>query len=58
MNWFLAIWLITPSNYAVYSEFKTLQQCQEKKMQIEKALLQAESKMKVDCREISKLPQV
>jgi hypothetical protein len=58
MKWFLAIWLITPDNYAVYSEFKTLNQCQEKKIQIEKALTQAESKMRVDCRELPKLPKV
>ena len=58
MKWFLAIWLITPNNYAIYAEFKTQQECQEKQMQVQKALTQAESKMKVDCRELSKLPQV
>jgi len=58
MKWFLAIWLVTPDNFAIYAEFKTQQQCQEKRMQVEKALTQAESKMKVDCREITKLPQV
>ena len=58
MKWFLAIWLITPDNYAAYSEFKTLQQCQDKKTQVEKALSQAESKMKVDCREIVKLSKI
>ena len=58
MKWFLAIWLVTPDNYAVYAEFKTLQQCQDKRIQVEKALTQAESKMRVECREIIKLPQI
>ena len=58
MKWFLAIWLITPNNYAIYAEFKTQRECQEKQMQVQKALTQAESKMRVDCREITKIPQV
>lgn len=58
MKWFLAIWLATPDNYTIYSEFKTLAECQEKRIQVEKALTQAESKMRVDCREIPKLPQI
>ena len=51
MNWVLIIWLGTPSNYTVYEEFKTMQECAAKQETIYKALKQAESKMQLTCRE-------
>lgn len=53
MNWVLIIWLGTPSNYTVYQEFKTIEQCIEKQTTVQKALQQAESKMNVTCRKAS-----
>lgn len=50
MKWFLAIWIVSPSNYAVYEEFNSFDKCDEKKLMVEKALKQAESQMKVECR--------
>lgn len=50
MEWVLIIWLGTPSNYTVYQEFKTVEQCVEKQTSVQKALQQAESKMNVTCR--------
>lgn len=53
MNWVLVIWLGTPSNYTVYQEFKTIEQCIEKQTMVQKALQQADSKMNVTCRKAS-----
>jgi len=53
LNWILIIWLGTPSNYTVYQEFKTIEQCIEKQTMVQKALKQAESKMDVACRKAS-----
>jgi hypothetical protein len=53
MNWVLIIWLGTSSNYTVYQEFKTVEQCIEKQTMVQKALQQADSKMNVTCRKAS-----
>lgn len=50
MEWVLIIWLETPSNYTVYQEFKTIEQCIDKQTMVQKALKQADSKMNVACR--------
>jgi hypothetical protein len=52
LNWILIIWLGTTSNYTVYQEFKTMEQCMEKQFSVQKALQQAESKMNVTCRKM------
>jgi len=50
IKYVLIIWLITPDNYADYAEFNTYRECEEKRAQVLKALIQAESKMNVNCR--------
>ena len=52
MDWVLIIWLGTTSNFAVYQEFKTMEQCLDKQFLVQKALKQADSKMNVTCRRI------
>jgi hypothetical protein len=52
MKWVLIIWLGTPSNYTVYQEFKTVEECSAKQETIYKALKQANSKMNLTCREL------
>lgn len=50
IKYVLVIWLITPDNYTDYAEFNTYRECEEKRTQVFKALMQAESKMNVNCR--------
>lgn len=52
MNWVLVIWLVVPSNYTVYEQFNTLQECHNKRETVYKALKQADSEMKLSCRRI------
>ena len=52
MDWVLIIWLGTTSNFSVYQEFKTMEQCLDKQFSVQKALKQADSKMNVSCRKI------
>ena len=52
MDWALFIWLGTTSNFAVYQEFKTFEQCLDKQFLVQRALKQADSKMNVNCRKL------
>lgn len=45
----MVVWLASPSNYAIVSEFKTKQECFDKLQIYKKALSQAESKMVPAC---------
>ena len=49
MKWALIIWLGTQSNSATYAEFSTLQSCEDKKAQVQRALDQAQSQLKLSC---------
>jgi len=46
----LIVWVGTVSNFADYSEFNTMAECEEKRQQVAKALLMAESNFRVECK--------
>ena len=50
MDWVLIIWLNTPSNFTIYERFGTMEQCVSKRETVSKALIQANSKMNIECR--------
>lgn len=50
IEYVLIIWLGTMDNFAVYSSFKTMKECEDKRQQVTKALTQADSEMRVSCR--------
>ena len=50
IKYVLILWLGTTDNFTDYSEFKTMKECEAKKEQITKALRQANSELKVQCR--------
>ena len=52
MKFILVIWLVTPSNFAEYDRFTTLNLCIEKMQMVQKALKQANSEMVVECRKV------
>jgi hypothetical protein len=45
----LIVWVGSVTNYADYSEFNTLRECEEKRQQVAKALTLAESNFRVEC---------
>ena len=45
----LIVWVGSVSNFADYSEFNTMAECEEKRQQVAKALLMAESSFRVEC---------
>jgi len=49
MKFILVIWLVTPSNFAEYDSFKTLDSCVDKLRMVQRALKQAESLMVAEC---------
>ena len=51
MKWVLIIWLADPSKFTVYEQFDSINSCISKKESVTKALSQAGSKMKIDCRQ-------
>jgi hypothetical protein len=50
MNWVLVVWLASSNNYTIYEKFPTQEDCVEKQATVIKALKQADSKMKTECR--------
>lgn len=55
MNWVLVIWLTVPTNYTVYEQFSDLKSCIDKKTMVQKALNQAGSEMRVNCRRMEEV---
>lgn len=49
MSWALIIWLGVQSNNAIYAEFETQQACEQKREQVQRALDQAKSTLKLSC---------
>lgn len=49
MIWALIIWLGTPDNFAIYSTFDTLEECRTKMAQVQRALDQSGSAMRLSC---------
>lgn len=49
MSWALIIWLGVQSNNTIYAEFSTQQACEQKREQVQRALDQAQSKLKLSC---------
>lgn len=52
MKFILVIWFITPTNFAEYDSFNSLNECISKLQTVEKALTQAQSTMKAECRKV------
>jgi hypothetical protein len=50
MEWALVIWLASPTNFTIYEKFQSEKMCQEKMVTVQKALIQSQSKMQIDCR--------
>ena len=50
MNWVLVIWLASSNNYTIYEKFDSQEACLSKQVTVTKALNQANSKMKTECR--------
>jgi len=50
ISYVLIIWLGNVDNFSDYDTFKTLKECEEKRIQVLKALKQADSKMSVMCK--------
>jgi hypothetical protein len=50
MNWVLVVWLASSNNFTIYEKFPTQEACMEKQITVTKALNQADSKMKTECR--------
>jgi hypothetical protein len=50
MNWVMVIWLASSNNYTIYEKFDSQEACLNKQAIVTKALNQADSKMKTECR--------
>lgn len=50
MGWILVVWLNTPTNFTIYEQFQSQEQCLAKYETVQKALTQANSKMGLECR--------
>jgi len=50
IKYVLIIWLGTIDNFADYAEFYSYKECEEKRAQVLRALIQAQSQMNLTCR--------
>lgn len=52
LKYILVVWFVTPSNFAIHTEFDNEKACEEKKQQLQRALAQAKSNMQTECRKV------